>query len=51
MNNQSGASISTQARYGKRALDILGASNNDVPLYSPGGEANSSLGGHRLGKA
>ena len=51
MNNQAGANISTQARYGKRALDILGATNNEVPLYSPGGETNSTLGGQRLGKA
>ena len=51
LNNQAGADISTQARYGKRALEILGASNNDTTLYSAGGETSGQLGGHRLGKA
>ena len=51
LNNRAGANISTQARYGKRALEILGASSDDASLYSAGGETNSQLGGHRLGKA
>jgi flagellar biosynthesis/type III secretory pathway chaperone len=51
LNAQAGADISTQARYGKRALEILGASNNDTPIYSAGGETLGPLGGQQLGKA
>ncbi len=51
LNVQAGADISAQARYGKRALEILGASNNDTPIYSAGGETLGPLGGQNLGKA
>lgn len=51
LNTQAGADISTQARYGKRALEILGASNNDTPIYSADGETLGPLGGQQLGKA
>jgi flagellar biosynthesis/type III secretory pathway chaperone len=51
LNTQAGADISAQARYGKRALEILGASNNDTPIYSAGGETLGPLGGQQLGKA
>jgi len=51
LNSQAGADIASQSRYGKRALEILGANNNDTPIYSAGGETPSALGGQRLGKA
>jgi len=51
LNTQAGADIASQARYGKRALEILGASNNDTPIYGASGETPSTLGGQQLGKA
>ena len=51
MNNQAGADIAVQSRYKQRALEILGTSHTDTPLYSATGATQYSGPKQALGKA
>lgn len=50
LNQQAGASINTQLRYTKRALEVLGM-GDDNPVYNARGDSHSTASTHAIAKA